>query len=380
MEIIVESKKALSISISAANDILLRRRSKIFVSNGTDLNQNHVKALGVNITSFGYMLSPELSKSLQTLSLDELTRYNNFLVESLSSMVGANVKYKPLFRNFPADVPEVFDYWIDRLIGHFDSELGYTENAKLLSCGHLIDTEKWDMSNFGACPICQFQISDSELLPSKERPKLKSRIKLKTIELGSEDETFVILRELVSSRTSISEQDKKDITTLFDTYGQRLEEKLPEEIVHKEILAFICPLVLKHFGGFEALSGKVKTAVDVLRVAVSMSGGDVSLATNSKFKKFSKKERRFLLTLLEGCWNVKEDMVRHLNKWIRLGEILHPGELKNRKRFPKSFEAFTAIRNGEKIETFNSKSEVLITGNRKNAFIQPYTIQRKRHQ
>lgn len=368
METIVESKKNLSTQVSAANDILLRRRSKIFVSNGNSLNPNHVKAIGVNIASLGYMMSAELSKTLQTLSVDELTRYNNFLVESLSAMVGANVKYRPLFRNFPKDVPDTFDYWIDRVIGYFDSELGLTENAKLLSCGHLIDTEKWDMSNFGACPICQFQISDSELLPAKEREKFKGKIKLKTIDLDSENEVFVIFRGLVSSRTSISEQDKKDITTLFEIYGAKLENELPEEIPHKEVLAFVCPLVLKHFGGFESLSGKVKTAVDVLRVATAMSNGDVSLATNYYFRKFSKRERRFLLTLLEGCWNIKEDMVRHWNKWIRLGEILHPGDYKT--RFPKSFEAFTAIRNGEKIETFNSKSEVLITGKKKNALVE----------
>ena len=355
------------LSTQISNDILLRRRGKIFVPTGNCSNPNHVKAIGVNIASLGYTMSPELFKSLKTLSVDELSRYNNFLVFSLSKMVGAHIKYKPLFRNFPNDVPDVFEYWIDRVVGHFESVLDLTENAKLLSCGCLIDTEKWDMSNFGACPICQFQIDEKDLLPAKERVKLKGRIKLKTIDLGSEKEVFEIFRGLISSKTSISEQDKKDITSLFETYETKLEQELPEDITHKEVLAFVCPLVIKHFGSFETLSGKVKTAVDVLRVATAMSNGDVSLATNYHFRKFSKKERRFLLTLLEGCWNIKEDMVRHLNKWIRLGEILHPGDF--RTRFPKSFEAFTAIRNGEKIETFNSKSEVLITGKRRNALI-----------
>ncbi len=42
-------------------------------------------------------------------------------------------------------------------------------------------------------------------------------------------------------------------------------------------------------------------------------------------------------------------MVLRDQRWVRLGEILHPGEYKN--QFPKSFEAFNKIRN-EKVKSW----------------------------
>ena len=47
-------------------------------------------------------------------------------------------------------------------------------------------------------------------------------------------------------------------------------------------------------------------------------------------------------------------MMKHKMKWIRLGEVLHPGEY---KKFKKVNEAFYKLRNEVKIETFNSKIE-----------------------
>lgn len=56
-----------------------------------------------------------------------------------------------------------------------------------------------------------------------------------------------------------------------------------------------------------------KTATDVLRLAVALSEGDVSLASSVRFKKFNRAERRFLLGLLEQCGNITEDMLRYKN-------------------------------------------------------------------
>jgi stress response protein SCP2 len=91
-----------------------------------------------------------------------------------------------------------------------------------------------------------------------------------------------------------------------------------------------------------------------------MSGGDISLSENTKYRNFLRSERRLLLTLLENCNGITEDMLRHKNRWKRLGEKLHPFEFKT--KFPKCFEAFDTIRNNKPFETFNSKIEAsLIT-------------------
>lgn len=343
-----------------ANGILLRRKGLLFVKPGSENHPVLAKAVAINIASLGYIMSPELVRAVQSVSKKEIKEISLFLEKSLSKLVGAHVQYRPLFRNFPEDVPDTFEYYIERIVAHFESVLELTEDAKLLSCGHLIDTEKWDMSNLGACPICQFQLKDEELLSVNKREKLDGKIKnIKTLDLAMDGEIFEVFKNLLSSNTSISEQDKEDVASILESNKECIKSYFPERIPHKEVLSFVSALVVKHLDDFEFMAGKVKTATDVLRIAVAMSGGDVSLAKADMFRKFGRKERRFILTLLEGCSDIKEDMVRHSKRWLRLGEILHPGEYK--KRFPKSYEAFFAIRNGEKIETFNSKTEMLMS-------------------
>lgn len=85
-----------------------------------------------------------------------------------------------------------------------------------------------------------------------------------------------------------------------------------------------------------------------------MSDGDISLATNAKFRSFKRKERRLLLELLQGCGFIEEDMLRYKNRWIRVGERLHPGEY-DEKQFGKVITAFNKLRNEVKIETFGGK-------------------------
>jgi hypothetical protein len=113
------------------------------------------------------------------------------------------------------------------------------------------------------------------------------------------------------------------------------------------------------------------TTTDVLRICVGMSGGDISLPRVPakliklnrwssrkeanpareafKFKKFSRSERKYILGLLEksNC-DVSEAVLKD-QRWVRLGEVLHPGEYRN--QFPKAFLVFDKIRN-EKVQSW----------------------------
>jgi hypothetical protein len=56
--------------------------------------------------------------------------------------------------------------------------------------------------------------------------------------------------------------------------------------------------------------------------------------------------------LLNETSNTIEDMLRWKQRWIRLGEKLHPGEYS--KEYPKVVEAFGVLRNDVEFSTFNS--------------------------
>ena len=53
----------------------------------------------------------------------------------------------------------------------------------------------------------------------------------------------------------------------------------------------------------------------MLRLAVALSNGDVSLAMKARFKSFKRPERRLLMSLLCLVNNLEEDMLRHKEAW-----------------------------------------------------------------
>lgn len=340
-----------------AADILLRRKNKIVMSAGKHSNTTQAQALAINIASLGYVFSPELMKVLETVSVEKLTALHDRLISQLQKMVGAHVKHKPLFKNFPDDVPAIIDF--DKVVEHLNDTINFSRNFKFLGCGHLIYTDQADLTELVNCPICDNPLEEHELFGDKKpKDSEETGMKFRTLHLGKESDLFILFKNLLGSKTSISAQDKEDIAIIFETHKGDIVKHFPDEIAHKETLSFVANLVLTHLDSFEFLAGKIKTSTDVLRIAVAMSNGDVSLATRTKFKKFSKKERRFLLTLLEGSKNILEDMLRYKNEWIRIGEIIHPGSYAT--RFPASVKAFSMLRDGAKVETFNSKTENLI--------------------
>ena len=100
----------------------------------------------------------------------------------------------------------------------------------------------------------------------------------------------------------MSEDDKRDLSWFIEHYLSDLDRFLPAHISHKENLAYISGVLLLLKDAKDAtkiVSGYIKTATDILRLATALSDGDVSLSTNTKFKSFKRIERRFLLSLLE---------------------------------------------------------------------------------
>ena len=131
---------------------------------------------------------------------------------------------------------------------------------------------------------------------------------------------------------------------------------LPEAIPSKENMAVIVAACRKMPCLSDArLDGFVRTATDVLRIAVALSDGDVSLAASTKFGLMPRVTRRRLLGWLEQAPNRLEDMQRWSGRWIRLGERLHPGE--SAERFPQTAADFAALRAGRRADSFNSRVE-----------------------
>lgn len=302
------------------NEILLRRKNKVIVEKGNAIepNNQYIVTIMKNVETLGYTFSKELFETLQTLTIDELQEFYLELVPLLKNLVGADVVYKPMYPNFPESVMEAdyIDLFINAIIHYWSGGTLYPNEEK------------------------------------NERLPLFEETKVKVIDLGNVEDLYNIFNNLCKSKTSISQTDKEDLEWIF----KNMKVKFPDEIPLKENVALVGKLYLENYPLATAkdIQKFFKTATDVLRLITAMSDGDISLATNTKFRSFKRKERRLLLELLQNCGVIEEDMLRYKNRWIRIGERLHPSEY-SEAQFGKVITAFNKLRNGIKIETFAGK-------------------------
>lgn len=253
-------------------------------------------------------------------------------------MVGAHVRYAPMYPNFP-----------EQVMNASEAEL------------YLNAIRHYVASWFNKVVLPEYEKHD--------RPVLGNEGTLRVISLGSKNDFNNIFTSLLQAKTAISEDDKESLKWFVKTYSDGITKYIPDTIPMKENIGLLGAYLLQFTTVGESFAKEnFRTATDVLRLALALSEGDVSLAEWTKFKTFSKKLRRAILQLLEPIANKTEDMLRYKETWKRLGEKLHPGEYK--KRFPTTCDAFDIIRNDLAYETYNSKVELYLKYNNTDALLE----------
>lgn len=306
--------------------IYIERRKKIVVDNEkTTLDKNESKRYAVtmvkNLESYGYTFSKDLIKELERKNKDYIIRLYNDLLPVLKNSVGEGANMTPMYPNFPSQV-----------MNTTDMELYLNAIIHYISLGTILP--KYEVE---------------ERFPLIDNPNLK------VIELGDVEDFNSIFTNLLLSKSSLSVSDMKDLEWFVENIcKEELMNLIPNKIPMKETLSYITYLLMDKGGFEEKLFKLYNTATDVLRLAVSMDGGNPCLEGVIKFKSFKRKDRVFLLSLLENCHNLEEDMVRHKKTWKNLGRVLHPGQYKDFKRVNR---AFYKLRNNKRIYTFNSQLE-----------------------
>ena len=313
------------------NEILLRRRNKVNVDITLVTKNDNIGRVLImmkNIESLGYTLSKDLIEVIRYFNEKAQNNFYEELVACLKEYTGADKVWNPMYPNFPQQVAEMDDW-----------ELFVNAIVHYISGGTLYPKYEKD-----------------ERLPLFDSPDLT------VIDFGEDKDLDEIMNNLITSKTSLSETDKADMIWLIQNIGV-IANELPEEIPFKENVAVICKLIMDNTSEVEwynILHKYLKTATDILRFVTYLSDGDVSLASDTKYKSLPRKQRRLILELLDNAGNIEEDMKRHETKWIRLGEVLHTGEY---KQFNNAYAAFDKLRNNGKIETFGGKVNKLLSEN-----------------
>lgn len=306
------------------NAIYLRRSRKVVLKPGSGSQPDDtIAAMQKNLEALGFVMSQALMERVRTLEHDALASFYRSLIKDLRELVGAHRDFKPMYPDFPEQVRQM------------------PEGQLYLNA------------------ILHYLTNKLPLFAKSDRPALTEAVDLCVIDLGEREDFERIFTRLAGAKTSLSPSDKADLIWFVSQYQERIAPLLPPEIPSKENLAVLGAALIRHAPATsDSLNSHIENVTDVLRLAVALSDGDVSLASSVKFIKFTRGWRRKLLAWLERTRNPVEDMLRWKKRWIRLGERLHPGDYS--EAFPKTYEAFKAIRNDERVVTFNSQMELLL--------------------
>jgi len=306
------------------NTIAIKKLRQVFIPNelasggSTVAGKGSVMTLQANVINLGFIMTSTLTDELSEVEVSTFNKFATDFISILRKIKGADVDYNPMYPNFPRQVMEA-------------SEIELWVNAIL----HYWTRGQWK--------------PDYDKIPRGYAPE---NVKLVEIDLATSEEDFAnIFTQILGSNESISEEDTKIVKWFLKDYTNLV---FPEKIPFKENMSLIGAYMVEN--GYD-ISDLVKNATDVLRIATEMSGGDVSLSDNTRYKSFKRSQRRNLVKALDGVIR-EEDIVRHAGKWVRLAHSLHVGDYSK-----KVYDILKKIRENEHIVTFNSRVEKYLKNN-----------------
>ena len=269
------------------------------------------------LRALGYRLSAPAREALT--SPEQAWALVNAAARLSSGSLAA--EYRPFYPDFPVQVRTA-------------SEATLLVNAALHYLGDVV----------GVRILPDYRPSPREPLPGDDGA-------LTELGLATTQDLERIVAHLAAQATPFSAQDRADLTALRD-FGP----KAAPRVAVKENLAVLTVT----FPDLD-FSASYRTVTDVLRLAVALAGGDVSLAEPCRFPSFSRAQRRRLLGLLDAVGQAQdsrdsaEEMSRRSERWKRLARHLRPGDYA--RRFPRAAALLHQVASGDAEAGFTSRLE-----------------------
>lgn len=298
----------------------------------TAVEKRFVCTANMKLLEYGYVMAYDLfeacCKATHTAFLEVWSELYGFITEDSKAIS----KTSPIWPDFPNDAMEasLVELYIVNYLNYLSGGTWTTDSDPSRFCKGL----------------------DRDHLPAA-----------KQIPACTEDEIYRYLVQSVTGKAPLSPDEQNTVKMLLSDSGEEFLDKVmslmkDKDIPCKENLAlYVSYIIHRPDWKSQKCFLDFKSATDVLRLAAAMSGQDVSLAKAPRFRSFTRAERRELLGLLEHV-EKDEGFALRPEQFKRLGEKLHPGEYA--KYFPENKAIFDKVRNGIKIETYNSKLQELM--------------------
>ncbi len=302
------------------------------------------------LMTVGFKLSAELLERLSGLSEQTVVETAERTLATVREMVGDHVQHNAYFIDFPANVPDTYDFWIrcinEALIDGASRECTLAQ----LSSG-VVDL--LTLPAYG-----HYQHTYAEMLAAHDELIATSGDRMTVLHLGGplNDELTALYLALAASPTPLGEEGLQDLSSLA---AHCLDGPQPDTLPVRENRAVVN---LARLGaGAELL---LDTVTDVLRLACALSGGDVTLSEPTRFRSLPRPVRRAMLSGLDEVVAAAPaklaDVHAHREAFKRLGERLHPHEY---PRWPHAADVFAVARGDKEIRSFDSRVEELLASN-----------------
>ena len=285
-----------------------------------------VYTVQAELMQLGVMLDEQAFSCLSLTGDEGIIRYHDEVIAYLKYIKGDG-NYRPLYDGFPQQVMEM-------------SEAELFLNAIF----HYWSNGEWVPNAY-----------------TKSKPTAFEHPTYKILRPCGEAGFNRIFTDILSVNQSITPMDKEVVKWFLENKPGCIRDLLPKTIPFKENLCFLLGTPSKVFWDY--------TYTDILRTAAYMSGGDVSLTENTRFR-LTNQQRERIMRMLEFKTRCNqregqefldslEDLKKHRGKWLALFNHIHADSKRFRKpAYANAQRVVELLRfHADKIHTWNAKVE-----------------------
>jgi hypothetical protein len=292
----------------------------------------------------GWKLSGDLLERLSAMAPGSAMETAVRIIAVARREAGDHVRHNSYFIDFPANVPDTVDFWLERITAALavPATAGRTQAQLAQGWVNLLD-----LPGYGT-----YQHTWEEMIAAHGQfiPAVSDRLTILHPGGTLGQEVTSLYLSLAGSRVPLSDGDA---AVLAEAAMECAGGPQPDTIPVRENRATINRVRLA--AGAPLLAD---TVTDILRLAAVASDGDVSLLEPVRLRSFSRPERRMLLAALDavvaGSKAKLGDVNQRREQWKRLGERLHPHEF---PQWPHAAAVFAVARGEKRVPSMASRVE-----------------------
>lgn len=278
------------------------------------------------LMSAGFKMSGDLLSVLASRDPGEVMDLAVRVLPVVRKMSGAHSTHNVYFRDFPFGVPDTEEFWAG-LFSQLVLAQGEQQAAEqVLSLTPGPDPQL--MVSLLALPgYGTPQHGYAEMLAAHDSlvEAASDRVTMLDEGVSLHAEGRQLTQRLAGRNVPLSGADLEALVFLAGLYTDDLAAPVPV----RENQAVINEARIR-----KGLPARVSSVTDVLRLAVQLSGGDVTLQQRTKFKSFPRSQRRAIMASLDSVvplrvgagYDALSQVHQHAEAWKRLGERIHPHE------------------------------------------------------